>query len=485
MKAFLRILLKVLLLITIFVNSSEIHEAGDHGHYEHHHGDHKYHDDHHNYHHDDHHNIHHSSHDDHHNDHYDPHKHHHDHHEQQHDHFEHHEVLKEYLTDQQKHHTDKHDQKANQHEHHNNQHEQHTNQHEQHSDHLEHHSDHGQHDLLDNPLSHYLHHDDHHHEDDLTPMQRKIREMTASKDSIGDHHHFHHHHEEELSPMQKKIREMVASKASPEETHKPFVRNAQTQSKTEAKKETNEKEKTKVSDKSKKHPTADEVYYKDHCHIKEADELHQLPANLENRKLTRERALKSHWWEFGQDIMLQRFTVLLPYGDHCFHQPVFAKSKFICFFKDYNREPILATLFDSKSNNIHREFSEHGNLTATPKHAENYHVCFRNQKYYTRKLFVIVEVEAQEKMALPSLVKSENRLSTWIRRIQAILQYRITCSTIETNFQEEFLNIMERRSVCLTIATFLVLLIQTYFIHHFFDQPNSNQITSVAYRMGV
>ena len=68
------------------------------------------------------------------------------------------------------------------------------------------------------------------------------------------------------------------------ETHKPFVRNAQTQSKTEAKKETNEKEKTKVSDKSKKHPTADEVYYKDHCHIKEADELHQLPANLENRK---------------------------------------------------------------------------------------------------------------------------------------------------------------------------------------------------------
>jgi len=322
-------------------------------------------------------------------DHHDPQKNHHDDHEQ-HGHFEHHEVLKEYLKDQHGHHTDQNKQKADPRE-------QNTNQHE-------HHSDHGQHDLLDNPISHYLHHDDHHHEDDLSPMQRKIREMTASKDSKEDHIHFHNDHKEELSPMQKKIREMVASKASKEETRKSFVRNAQPQIKTEAKKETDEKEKTKVSDKSIKQPTADDVYYKTHCHIKEEDDLHQLPANLENRKLTRERALKKQFWEFGQDISLQRFTVLLPYGDHCFHQPVFAKSKFICFFKDYNREPILATLFDAKSNNIHREFSEHGNLTATPEHAENYHVCFRNQKYYTRKLFVIIEIEAKEKMALPPLV---------------------------------------------------------------------------------
>ena len=68
------------------------------------------------------------------------------------------------------------------------------------------------------------------------------------------------------------------------ETRKSFVRNAQPQIKTEAKKETDEKEKTKVSDKSIKQPTADDVYYKTHCHIKEEDDLHQLPANLENRK---------------------------------------------------------------------------------------------------------------------------------------------------------------------------------------------------------
>ena len=101
-------------------------------------------------------------------DHHDPQKNHHDDHEQ-HGHFEHHEVLKEYLKDQHGHHTDQFKQKTDPRE-------QNTNQHE-------HHSDHGQHDLLDNPISHYLHHDDHHHEDDLSPMQRKIREMTASKDS--------------------------------------------------------------------------------------------------------------------------------------------------------------------------------------------------------------------------------------------------------------------------------------------------------------
>jgi len=441
MKIFLKYLITVVLISTVLC--SEVHEFGDHGHYDHHHDDHKHVYDGHHEHHDDHHNYH--------NDHHEVHhEHQYDHHEHQYDHHEHHSD---------------HDHNY----HHNN----------------EHHTD------------HYLHHDDHdhhhdHHEDDLTPMQKKIRQMAASK--VGQDVHSKQKENLENSNLNTNSKKDNVMKKEvhtlPPTTTKimePYIKKTKTRGPLESIKETNHKQteketKTNLSD-AEKPVKKEKQFYKDHCHIKEEEEFDKLPANKNKRKLTWERAKKQHWWELGMDVMLQRFTVMLPYGDHCFHQPVLENSKFICFFKDYNREPLLATLFDSKSKSIHAEFTEHGNLTATPKHADNYHICFRNSKYYTRKLFVVIEIEPEEKMPVPPLVKSENRLSTWVRRIETLLQYRIVCSTIETYFQEEFLSIMGRRSICFSIATLCVLLFQVYYIHRFFDQPK--QLSSITYRMGV
>ncbi len=41
----------------------------------------------------------------------------------------------------------------------------------------------------------------------------------------------------------------------------------------------------------------------------------------------------SNVWEYGVNTMMQRFTVGLDYGDHCFHQPVMKDSHFVAYFK--------------------------------------------------------------------------------------------------------------------------------------------------------
>jgi len=207
------------------------------------------------------------------------------------------------------------------------------------------------------------------------------------------------------------------------------------------------------------------------------------PANL---FLSQDDIKSENIWKMGVNVLLQSFTTSFGFGNHCFHQIVLAKATFTIYFKEYTREPILVTLFDSRHKLLKKVYQDTGYLQWHTEHTERLHVCFKHDQYHQRKVFIIMEVEPDTDRLndpkIPVLVQMERRISGNIRRISAMVHYRIARYTIESSIQNEYLSIMRRRSVFLVGGALLILLLQVYFIHYIFETPSAPSY-SVPYRM--
>lgn len=361
-------------------------------------------------------------------------------------------------------------------------------------DHHDDHIDHGQH--------HYAHHEPHgsdgyhgddHHDDDYhggeSPMQKMIREKEeqrlkekTDKTKLGDDKK-----DEKISASSNSKNDPIMKKFIKDQKLLKTVENIQ-ESKRNIKRLNEQIKAAGVDLIPTDHlPPKDENYVlkeksMNHkmCGLKKP--LHEMPANY---LVSQNNVNPNHVWEFGVNVMLQRFTVEFGYGDHCFHQPVLAKSIFDLFFQTFDREPILATIFDTDNHLLEKMYGSFGNATMFAEHDERLHVCFKNNRYTKRKVFMFMEVEPNAAMdehsKVPEIVLSENRLSTHVRRIDAMLHYRVAQSTIANNFQEEYLRLMAQRSFCIVLGTMIVLALQVYFIHWIFDAPTS--MSTIPYRM--
>jgi len=319
--------------------------------------------------------------------------------------------------------------------------------------------------------------DDSHPLDDLTHFVKHVSVFGDKKqeDQKDQHHdddndvtHEGHSGGDDESPIKKKMREEEMIKKDEE---KKIKKETKTKNGTEVEKE---KKIEKIKPLAPSNGETEKSMKKFVEHIKEVKKLSQEDIKSENI------------WKMGVNVLLQSFTTSFGFGNHCFHQIVLAKATFTIYFKEYTREPILVTLFDSRHKLLKKVYQDTGYLQWHTEHTERLHVCFKHDQYHQRKVFIIMEVEPDTDRLndpkIPVLVQMERRISGNIRRISAMVHYRIARYTIESSIQNEYLSIMRRRSVFLVGGALLILLLQVYFIHYIFETPSAPSY-SVPYRM--